>query len=391
MGDAASIQANVDLVKLRAILLERAVSDDLRIFCADLGVNYEQVVGPNDKLPIAILNLIKFLDSRARIDELIARARREFPSAAWNEVSNVQKEVIDSLSVTLEPVTAKATAIISRQPGPLRVFMCHASEDKAAVRALYHKLLDAGIQPWLDEEDLLPGQRWRVEIPKAIRACDIICVYLSDRSVKKDGYIKQEIQFVLDVADKQPEDSIFVIPLRLEECDVPERLREVQWVNLFDERGFARLLRSLDATAQTVGADAVLQAPAAKPAPKSTPPAAKPTNPDRLVIESPIRLELVRIPAGEFLMGSDKAKDPGAYDDELPQHTVSSTSSTSANTRSPSRSSPPLPRRQTTRPPQRKRAAPTSGMAKSGRTPKAQTGSIRAGRKATSARSRITP
>lgn len=33
-----------------------------------------------------------------------------------------------------------------------------------------------------------------------------------------------------------------------------------------------------------------------------------------------IGIELVEIPAGEFLMGSDKSKDKDAYDDELPQH-----------------------------------------------------------------------
>lgn len=32
---------------------------------------------------------------------------------------------------------------------------------------------------------------------------------------------------------------------------------------------------------------------------------------------------MVRIPAGEFIMGSDKSKDPQAYDNELPQHRLS--------------------------------------------------------------------
>ena len=35
-----------------------------------------------------------------------------------------------------------------------------------------------------------------------------------------------------------------------------------------------------------------------------------------------IEFDWVTIPAGEFLMGSDKQKDPAAYDDELPQHKV---------------------------------------------------------------------
>ena len=40
---------------------------------------------------------------------------------------------------------------------PLRVFLCHASADKQAVRELYRLLLQDGCEPWLDEEELLPG------------------------------------------------------------------------------------------------------------------------------------------------------------------------------------------------------------------------------------------
>jgi hypothetical protein len=38
-------------------------------------------------------------------------------------------------------------------------------------------------------------------------------------------YYKKEIKFALDEAEKQPEGTIFLIPLKLEECDVPERLQ----------------------------------------------------------------------------------------------------------------------------------------------------------------------
>jgi hypothetical protein len=49
------------------------------------------------------------------------------------------------------------------------------------------------------------------------------------------GYLQREISEVLQVADEHPEDSIFVIPARLEPCDVPERFRRWQWVDLFEE------------------------------------------------------------------------------------------------------------------------------------------------------------
>ncbi|HKV42216.1 MAG TPA: SUMF1/EgtB/PvdO family nonheme iron enzyme [Blastocatellia bacterium] len=131
-------------------------------------------------------------------------------------------------------------------PRQLRVFLCHSSKDKPAVRDLYGKLFAGGFKPWLDEEDLLPGQEWANEIPKAVRASDVVLVCLSPYSINKQGYVQKELKFALDVADEQPEGTIFVIPVKLEECDVPDRLSRWQWVNLYEDRGYDRLVKSLE-------------------------------------------------------------------------------------------------------------------------------------------------
>ena len=128
----------------------------------------------------------------------------------------------------------------------LKVFLCHSSGDKPTVRNLYHQLKKDGFISWFDEESLLPGQDWQLEIPKAVRNSDIVIVCLSKSSITKAGYIQKEIKQALDVADEQPEGTIFIIPLRLEECDVPERLQKWHWVNFFEESGYQRLVRSLN-------------------------------------------------------------------------------------------------------------------------------------------------
>lgn len=135
----------------------------------------------------------------------------------------------------------------------LRVFLCHASGDKPAVGSLYQRLRHDGCEPWLDEEELLPGQDWREEIPKAVRGADAVLVCLSSRSINKEGYVQKEVRFALDAADEKPEGTIFLIPGRLEECRVPERLNRWQWVDLFKATGYERLLRALRLRAEQLG------------------------------------------------------------------------------------------------------------------------------------------
>jgi len=90
-----------------------------------------------------------------------------------------------------------------------RIFLCHASDDKAQVREVYHRLQAIeGFEPWLDEEDLLPGQEWAREIPRALQTSDSILIFLSRTSVAKRGYVQREMKMALDAWEKLPEGTI---------------------------------------------------------------------------------------------------------------------------------------------------------------------------------------
>ncbi len=136
------------------------------------------------------------------------------------------------------------------EPRKLRVFLCHSSQDKAIVRELYQRFLAEGwIDPWLDEEKLLPGQDWGIEIEKAVETADAVIVCLSNNSVTKEGYVQRELRFVLDIADYKPDETVFVIPMRLDDCPAPRRLRRWQYVDYFPDdrrqRSYQRLQQSL--------------------------------------------------------------------------------------------------------------------------------------------------
>ncbi|MGB8647695.1 MAG: toll/interleukin-1 receptor domain-containing protein [Anaerolineae bacterium] len=128
---------------------------------------------------------------------------------------------------------------------PLRVLISHAAGDAPAASDLYRRLRAGGFDPWLDTESILPGQQAEREISRAVRASDVVLVCLSQNAVNKAGRVHKEIKYALDVADEQPEDAIFLIPVKLEPCDLPERLDHLAPVNLYEPNGYERLLLAL--------------------------------------------------------------------------------------------------------------------------------------------------
>ncbi len=136
---------------------------------------------------------------------------------------------------------------------PLKVFLCHAHSDKDAVKALYSRLTNDGVDAWLDKEKLLPGQDWELEIRKAVREADVVVVCLS-KQFNQAGFRQKEVRLALDTAMEKPEGEIFIIPVRLEECNSLDSLRRLHWVDLFEGNGYQRLTESLSLRAERVNA-----------------------------------------------------------------------------------------------------------------------------------------
>jgi len=217
----------------------------------------------------------------------------------------------------------------------LRVFLCHASQDKPVVRELYQRLLAEGwIDPWLDEEKLLPGQEWDMEIEKAVESADVVIVFLSNNSVTKEGYIQRELRFALSVADYKPEGTIFLIPIRLDDCQMPRKLKTWQYIDYFPSKNkrtvYKKLFQSLRLRASAAGINGIPKITEAsashskKPKPYSPPKKSQKTNLGQkygdvrpiqskgsddiaeIGVETNIfgGIEFVKVLAGTFMMGS---------------------------------------------------------------------------------------
>ena len=127
----------------------------------------------------------------------------------------------------------------------LHIFVCHASEDRAAAGKLCDELSAEGIHCWFDMRSLAPGTNWEKEIEINIRRSDAVLVCVSRVVPDKKTYIQTEIRLVLEAAAARSRAARFVFPVLLEPCDLPENLRRWQSVDVAAEEGRRSLLAAL--------------------------------------------------------------------------------------------------------------------------------------------------
>lgn len=132
----------------------------------------------------------------------------------------------------------------------IQIFISYAKEDYEKALRLYNDLCkQEGLNPWIDEKSILPGEKWKVAISNAIRQSRFFIALLSSNSVDKVGYGQKELKEGLEILDKYPESKIFIIPIRLDNCEVSDsRLNEIQYVDFFPNwsKGLAKILETID-------------------------------------------------------------------------------------------------------------------------------------------------
>lgn len=119
-----------------------------------------------------------------------------------------------------------------------KVFVSHASADKERfVLPFAEKLRAAGINAWVDQWEMLPGDSVIEKIwEEGLKACDAFVVVLSEESLSS-RWVQEELNsgFV-----KRIQDRTRLIPVRLDNAKVPEVLRAIVWIDIDDLRSYGR-------------------------------------------------------------------------------------------------------------------------------------------------------
>ncbi len=133
------------------------------------------------------------------------------------------------------------------------VYLAYAEEDREAVRDLHARLKQAGFTPWLDDFDILPGQERSTAIDQAITSAAAVLACLSSKTVGKAGALHRQLRQALSTSANKPPGDIYLIPVRLDACALPDHrfgdlgltLTDLQAADLFEGAGFSKLVDAL--------------------------------------------------------------------------------------------------------------------------------------------------
>lgn len=126
-----------------------------------------------------------------------------------------------------------------------RVFIMYSHADQAAAKELVAKLRSSGYNPWFDVDEIAPGQRIPETVTNGLAASAVALLLISKNLDLEKPTIGKELKTALATMKSKDESFSPVIPVRLDDAEVPQPLADVSWIDLRDPESFERLDRGL--------------------------------------------------------------------------------------------------------------------------------------------------
>ena len=220
-----------------------------------LGSDFDETIAKS-------IRMIEKLGERARSDDLV---EIEGQYATYGKEGQFHEALARSGITTAHADNAAGQAEASadhdeeaRMAGR-HVFLAYCRENRDEVARLRSDLIAAGETVWWDE-DIPVGQDWKYAAGQAMKDAYAVVLCLStELGERVRSGIYPEIRNAIAILREYPPESIFILPVRLSECDIPDlsidetrTLADLNYVDLYPEgRRPARLRRLLAALVGT--------------------------------------------------------------------------------------------------------------------------------------------
>ena len=164
----------------------------------------------------------------------------------------LQDEVRRSASISfLRRRRQETKSSREEHPAKYDIFIVYSRHDRASVQELVERLThEIGLKVFFDIQSIQAGQDWELAIGEAMKSSRAVLVCIGQPV--KEGFINKEIRMALDIFQRMPVETPFVIPLILPGTEnvegIPEELKRIQWIdarNGIDNKTLSEIKRAL--------------------------------------------------------------------------------------------------------------------------------------------------
>ncbi|KPA14975.1 TIR protein [Candidatus Magnetomorum sp. HK-1] len=127
-----------------------------------------------------------------------------------------------------------------------KIFISYSREDEKFAQKLFNNLKQDKMDPWLDDQKIITGDKWEEKIDKEINTTHCFLPILSKASINNNRYFQTEVDIAIQVSESR--DNNFIMPVRNEECDPGHtKLKDYNILDLFPsfEHQYKKLLKHI--------------------------------------------------------------------------------------------------------------------------------------------------
>lgn len=107
----------------------------------------------------------------------------------------------------------------------MKIFISYSHKDEDQIQHVIDEL-SIIYDVWIDKEDINYGTKWKEEITKGIKCCNVFILFVSNNSLNSK-YCNEELDIAVRFNKK-------IIPILVEEVTLPKQLNELQCIYLSD-------------------------------------------------------------------------------------------------------------------------------------------------------------
>lgn len=285
--------------ELRQFLVEYFSREEMEVFCADYFRDvYFDFEGSSMSKTQWAHKLVDYCRRRSLMPQLRAA---------------MQKERRESFTQRFALIPDAGAPRISRDKR--RIFISHAHEDRQVAQRLAGDLRKHGHNVWIAPDSIEPGESWISAIDRGLHGSGVFLALLSPAAVRS-SWVKSETRVAIQLEHQK---KMRVLPVMLKSCDISDlstfitSYQIISFSNRY-EKALPELLVELGSSRARMAAQTIAR--------RLNSGNGKTRWSKQVTIEVPIRMELLRVPAGSFWMGSHPDRDEDAQENEQPRHRV---------------------------------------------------------------------